>query len=110
MVMLAALVAMYSTTESVMGGAIIKATLEMRQGSPTSCLLSIIFVNEFIRQVKQTCLPDRFFGWLHTLVLMDDTVLLSTSREGMISKVKLLQSFCSEHCMVISEAKTKFFL
>lgn len=110
MVMLAALVAMYSITESVIGGAIITATLGVRQGSPTSCLLFIIFMNDFIRLVKQRCLPDGFLGWLHTLVLMDDTVLLSTSREGMIDKVKLMQSFCSGHGMIVNEAKTKFFV
>ncbi len=110
LVMLAALVAMYSVTESVISGAIITATLGVRQGSPTSCLLFIIFMNELIKLVKERRLPDGFLGWLHTLVLMDDTVLLSTSREGMVGKVKLLQSFCSEHSMVINEAKAKFFV
>ncbi len=110
LVMLAALVAMYSVTESVIGGAIITATPGGRQGSPTSCLLFIIFMNELIKLVKERCLPDGFLGWLHTLVLMDDTMLLSTSREGMVEKVKLLQLFCSEHGMVIKEAKTKFFV
>lgn len=54
-VMLAALVAMYSITVSVM------ATLWVGQGSPTSCLLYIyFFVNEFIRLVNQRCLPVGF--------------------------------------------------
>ena len=110
MVMLAALVAIYSVTESVIGGAVITSTLGVRQGSPTSCLLFIIFMDELIKLVKQRCCPDGFLGWLHLLVLMDDTVLLATSREGMINKIRLLQAFCSEHGMVINESKTKFFV
>ena len=111
MKMLAALlVAMYSVTESVIGGSVLTSTLGVRQGSPTSCLLFIIFMDELIRMIKQRCLPDGFLGWLHILVLMDDTVLLATSREKMMNKVKLLQSFCNSHGMIINEAKTKIFV
>ncbi len=109
-VMLAALVAMYSITESVFGGTVITSTLGVRQGSPTSCLLFRIFIDELIKLIKQICMPDGFLGWLHSLVLMDDTVLLATTKEGMIHKMRLLQSFCSEHGMVINELKTKFFV
>ena len=46
--MLLALVAMYKITHSVIGSTVISATVGVRQGSPTSCLLFIIFVNELI--------------------------------------------------------------
>ncbi|MPC79467.1 hypothetical protein E2C01_073996 [Portunus trituberculatus] len=59
-------------------------------------------------ELSHRCLPDGFHGWHYTLVLMDDTVLLSTNRVN--EKIKLLQSFCSEHGIVINEAKTKFFV
>lgn len=109
-VMLAALVSMYRVTESVIGGAVMTATLGVRQGSPTSCLLFIVFMNELIRMLKDGCAPDGFLGWLHSLVLMDDTVLLSTSREGMEHKLRLLLHYCEDYGMIINESKTKFFV
>ncbi|KAG0716491.1 hypothetical protein GWK47_009586 [Chionoecetes opilio] len=58
MLMLAALVAMYRETESVIGGAVMTATIGVRQGSPTSCLLFIVFMNKLIRMLKARCAPD----------------------------------------------------
>ena len=84
------------------------ASLGVRQGSPTSCFLFIVFMNELVRMLKERCTPNGFLGWLHALVMMDDTVLLSTSREGMMYKVKVLKAFCEEHGMVINEGKINF--
>ena len=109
-VMLATLVAMYRVTESVIGGAVVTATLGVRQGSPTSCILFIILMNELIKIIKQRCAPDGFLGWLQTLFYMDDAVLLSTTREGMIFKLELLKLFCNQHRMIVNEEKTKFFV
>ena len=108
--MLAALVAMYWVTESIVGAAVMTATLGVRQGSPTSCLLFIIFVNELIKVMKEKCDSERFIQWLHVLVLMDDTVLLATTRDSMIKKVKILQEFCHDYGMLINSSKTKFFV
>ncbi len=107
--MLAALVAMYRVTESVFGAAVMTASLDVRQGSPTSCLLFIVFMNELIRMLKEQCGSDGFLGSLHALVLMDDTVLLSTSKEGMINKVRILKTFRDGHGMIINENKNSFF-
>lgn len=70
-VMLAALVATYSLTQSVIGSVVVTATLGVRQGSPTSCLLFIIYVNDLIKMIKDGCGVDGFLSWLHILVLMD---------------------------------------
>ena len=110
MVMLAALVSMYRVTESIVGSAVVTATLGVRQGSSTSCFLFIIFVNELIKVMKEKCNPERFLEWLHILVLMDDTVILSTARHTMIKKVEILQQFCQEYGMVVNNSKTKFFV
>lgn len=40
--------------------------------------LFIIFVNELIKVMKEKCNPERFLEWLNILVLLDDTVILST--------------------------------
>ena len=71
-VMLTAIMAMYRVTESVIGTSVVTAVLGVRQGSPTSCYLFIIYVNELIKYVKRNCDPERFLDWLHILVLMDD--------------------------------------
>ena len=41
-------------------------------------------------------------------MLMDDTVLLSTTREGMIKKLSIMFNFCNEYGMKVN-GKTKFF-
>lgn len=81
-----ALIAMYIVTESVIGTALVTATLGVRRGSPTSCLLFTVFVDDLIKIIKEGSGPDGFLAWLHVRVLMDDTVLLSTTRQNMIRK------------------------
>lgn len=107
--MLAALVAMYRATYSIIGAAIVTATVGVRQGSPTSCLLFVLFVNDLVKLMKDGCGLDGFLSWLHVLVLMDDTVILSTTREGMRQKLTLLNQFCIANGMIVNERKTKFF-
>ena len=94
----------------VIGTAIITTAIGVRQGSPTSCLLFILYVNDLIKLIKETCEPDGFLSWLHLLMLMDDTVLLATSREKLIKKVTLLVQFCKKYGMVINESKTKLMV
>ena len=108
--MLAAIMAMYRVTESIVASAVVTATRGVRQGSPTSCLLFIIFVNELIRVMKEKCQAEPLLEWLHIMMLMDDTVLLSTSRCKMIKKVQVLKQFCEKYGMVINSSKTKFFV
>ncbi len=56
--MLAALVAMYSVTESITGGTVMTATLGVHQGLPLSCLLIVVFMNELIKMLKSSCESD----------------------------------------------------
>ena len=108
--MLSAIVAMYSVTQSVIGTAIISTIIGVRQGSPTSCFLFIVYVNDLVKLIKNTCESDGFLSWLHLLILMDDTVLLATSKENMTKKVKLLMDFCDKYGMVVNEKKTKLMV
>ena len=107
--MLAALAAMYAETFSVLGTAVLESKIGVRQGSPTSSILFVLYVNSMINIIKSNCEPDGFLQWLHLLVLMDDTVLLSTTRRGMQRKLTLLNDFCNNNGMVVNNAKTKFF-
>ena len=42
--------------------------------------------------------------------MMDDTVLLSTTWQGMLNKLKILVEFCSRYGMSVNLTKTKFFV
>ena len=49
-------------------------------------------------------------GWLeclHLLLLMDDTVLLSTTRGGIIWKFQKVLDYCAQFNMKVNEKKTK---
>ena len=109
-VMLIAIIAMYQVTHSIIGTAIITATIRVRQGSPTSCLLFVLYINDLIKIIKENSGNDGFLSWLHLLVLMDDTILLATTRRGMIHKVSLLKDFCQTYGMKVNQSKTKFFV
>ena len=61
-VMLFAIASMYKVTKSILGTAIISATIGVRQGSPTSCFLFVLFINTLIRMIKERCPWDGFPG------------------------------------------------
>ena len=107
-VMLTAIISMYWLTRFVLGSTVISAALGVKQGSPTSCFLFILFVDEFVRFIKEHSIPDGFLDWLHLLMLMDDTVIFATSRERLCEKLKLLVDWCDQSGMVINEDKTEF--
>ena len=81
-VMLSALVAMYTITSSILGSTVIKSSIGVRQGSTTSCFLFIIFVDVLIRMLRSRCSSEYILGWLHTLMLMDDSNICNLERHN----------------------------
>ena len=55
--------------------------------------------------VKNSFNDDVFTGGVHILMLIDDTILLSTSKACLIRKFKKCQEFCKEYGMSINEKK-----
>ncbi len=110
MMILSPLIVIYAHTESLLGTATILMTVGVRQGSPTSCLLFVVFVDDLIRMIRARCGMDGFLLWLHAPVLMDDTMLLATTKCNMVRKIALLQDYCHEYGMRINQGKTKFFV
>ena len=43
-------------------------------------------------------------------MLMDDTIILATSREKIVEKVQLLQDYCKENGMKVNASKTKLMV
>ena len=107
-VMLTALTSLFWVTQFILGSTIITAVLGVKQGSPTSCFLFVLFVDEFIRLVKERTGTDGFLDWLHLLMLMDDTIIFATSRERLCEKLEVLVKWCDKSGMVINEDKTEF--
>ena len=108
--MLSALIAMYKTTHFILHSATIHTNLGVKQGSPSSCILFTFLINEFVKLLKERCCEDGFLKWLHCLILMDDTVILSTSRERCEQKLGILNTFCDMSGTIINAKKTKFFV
>ncbi len=57
--------------------------------------------------LKDKIAVDGFLGVLHALLLMDDTVILATSRDMCIRKFRVVVDYYNDYGMVINENKTK---
>ena len=60
--------------------------------------------------VHRKCPSDGFLKWISSLLLMDDTVLLSTTRERCTKDIKILTDFCNRSGMVSKQSKTNFMV
>ena len=109
-IMLYALRNMYKSSYNILNSIAISTSSGVRQGAPTSCLLFIIYVDKMVKMIKEAVPVDGFLGSLHTLMLMDDTVILATSREMCINKFKAVLDYCEDYGMEINEKKTKFMV
>ena len=108
--MLFAIGAMYKVMKSILGTAVITAAIGVRQGSPTSCFLFNLFVDTLIVMFKQRCDNDGFLSWLHVLMLMNDMVIVATSRRKLEEKLNILWEYCDTHGMLVNTDKTKFMV
>ena len=109
-VMLHALKNMYKNTYSVLNSITISTSSGVRQGAPTSCLLFITYVDKMIKMIKEKVPVDGFLGDLHALMLMDDTVIVATSREMCVRKLDAVIDYCEAYGMEINVKKTKFMV
>ena len=105
--MLSALAAGLKDTQSVLHSRLFKSSIGVRQGGSSSCFLFTMFVNPLIRALKAH-LPDGYLQDLHSLLLMDDTVIFATSFDKMQRKLNTLNDYCSQYGMVVNESKTKY--
>ena len=96
-------------TLNVLGTQIIVSKEGIRQGGNTSCSLFTFYINETIRAVKQYGY-DGYLQDLHSLLLMDDTVLLATNRDAMQEKFQLLVDAAVSLDMVVHPGKSKFLI
>ena len=106
---LSVLAKIYTDEKLVFKVAVIQTAIGVRQGAASSCLLFIIFLDVMVKMINRSE-NDGFLESYHSLLLMDDTVLLATSREKLITKFQIVQHFCKEYGMSINVSKTKFMV
>ena len=109
-IMLRAIQAMYKSTKNILKTAIINSKIGIKQGGSSSGLLFILYMDILAKMLKAACPTDGFLDPLHSLMLMDDTAILATSRENMLKRYDASVQFCIEYDMVINEDKTKFMV
>ena len=82
----------------------------IKQGAPSSVILFLIFMDDFIVGMLEKCADETIIGNLHVLLHADDTVLLSTDREHFIYKCNLLIDMFKEKRMAINIGKSGFMV
>ena len=107
--LLSTLMAIYKSTINIFNSEYIRAIIGVKQGGPMSCLLFIIYLNVMVLMVTVLA-DDSFLVNLHLMVLMDDTVLLGTTRNKIIKKYEILMDFCENYGMRVNELKTKLMV
>ena len=60
--------------------------------------------------LKNACPEDDYLADLHSLMLMDDTAIIATSRDRLLQRFDALVEFCEKYEMVINEDKTQFMV
>ena len=106
---LRALIAIYKNTVNILNSEYVRSTIGVKQGGPMSCLLFVIYLNVLALMLKVVG-NDPFVLDVHALMLMDDTVLLSSSRKEIIVKFKILMEFCKKYGMKVNELKTNIMV
>ena len=91
--MLNVLIGIYKCTCFVFKGISFKTNKGVKQGSSTSSLLFVLYVDKMIKMIKRAFCKGGFLGDIHVLMVMDDAVLLSTSRRN--EKVQKMSTILS---------------
>ena len=106
---LRAIIAIYKNTINILNSEYVKATIGVKQGGPMSCLLFVIYLNVLALMLRALG-NDSFLVDVHALMLMDDTVLLASTRDKIIEKFTVLMNFCVKYGMVVNELKTQMMV
>ncbi len=94
-------------THNIISSKSFKVTAEVHRGGATSCSLFTFYVNAIIRKVNEIG-PEGFLKMVHLLMLMDDTVIFTTSRRAMEQKLALLMETTVALHMSCHPVKSKF--
>ena len=104
---LSALQSSYEMTKGQVGSSHFTALSGIRQGLCTSCPLFVLFIEPTIDAISSVG-HDDWLGDIHSLLLMDDTVVLATSREMMTAKLAALKRCTDNIGMIINPSKSQY--
>ena len=110
-----AIKAMYSFTRCILRSGLKLSELfptftGIKQGAPSSVILFIIFMDEFITDLRKRCIKEDLIGELHMLLHADDTVILSLQRNLFITKCNILISLFHEKRLGLNLGKSGFLV
>lgn len=94
-------------TEMLIGEQTLVTTKGIKQGQPSSCPL-FTFALDFISEELSKLPEDSWLGKTNSLLFMDDTALLATSRTEMNNKLKVLHDTAQTLGMILHPTKSKF--
>ena len=94
-------------TYNTIGSEKFRSSCGVKQGSATSCSLFTCYLDRTVRAVRIFGADD-YLGDNHILLLMDDTVLLASSREAMQRKLELLYDSAKDIDMIIHTDKSQY--
>jgi hypothetical protein len=97
----------YSRTKGQIGNQCFTANAGVRQGACTSCPLFTCIVDSIIESVDRFG-EDAWLGKMHMLLLMDDTVVMATSRIALTTKLALAHQSLTEIGMRVNATKSNF--
>ena len=106
---LSAVQALYSSVSLTIGNDLIETSIGLKQGGTTSSSFFIIYLDSLVKKMSYIE-NDGFLEDLHLLLLMDDSVVLATSKETLIKKLEVLNTFVEDFNMKINEEKTKLMV
>ena len=93
----------------LIGSQMFDTSAGVRQGASSSCPLFVFFIDATIEAINSYG-PDGWLDTLHTLLLMDDTVIFATSKAALKAKLILLKRSADKLGMEIHPTKSKFLV
>ena len=110
-----AIKAMYSTTRCIVKAGhklsdIFITHSGIKQGAPSSVILFVIFMDEFIDIMRDKCIRENVIGMLHILLHADDTAVLSTSKELFLQKCNTLLAAFKQKKVSLNLKKSGFLV
>ena len=113
--MFAAIKSMYSNTKAVVicknnVSESFTTNLGVKQGMHSLGILFNLFLNDLPSYLSDRFGPDDFLGHLHVLLHGDDSMLLSTTREALLTKLSLFSDYCIRNCLKINWDKSCFLV
>lgn len=79
----------------------IASSLGVRQGALSSCFLFIIYMYRMVQMIEGAVEEEGCSGLKHVLLLMDDMVVLATSRQKCLKKLSDVLDYFHDYEMEI---------